>query len=157
VTNDCPPVQPGSDQPLSGGVWFAVDVGSVRVGIARSDPRGKLAVPVTTLKRDVRSGADLDQLVQLIDEHNAVGVVVGLPRTLAGREGPAVEAAREYGVALQARISPISVHYVDERMTTVVAQRNLSTSGVRGRAQRALVDQAAAVEILQSFLDRGRG
>jgi len=83
-----------------------------------------------------------------------VGVVIGLPRTLAGREGPAVSAAREYGSALAARIAPITVEYADERMTTVVAQRNLTSSGVRGRAKRARVDQAAAVEILQSFLDR---
>lgn len=138
------------------GVWFAVDVGAVRVGIARSDPRGVLAVPVQMLMRDMKKNSDLDELVALLAEYDAVGVVVGLPRTLSGREGAAVEAARFYGAALAVRIAPVPVEYVDERMTTVVAQRNLIASGVRGRSKRALVDQAAAVEILQSFLDRMR-
>jgi putative Holliday junction resolvase len=131
-----------------------VDVGSVRVGVARSDPRGVLAVPVLTLRRDRRTYTDLTELARLIAEYEAAGVVVGLPRTLAGREGTAVAAAREYGSALAERIAPIPVEYADERMTTVVAQRNLTSSGVRGTAKRARIDQAAAVEILQSFLDR---
>lgn len=135
------------------GVWFGVDVGSVRVGVARSEPRGVLAVPVLTLQRDLARGSDLDQLVALIIEHEAVGVVLGLPRTLAGRDGPAVRAAREYGAALQVRIDPLPVRFVDERMTTVLAQRNLTSSGMRGKAKRSVVDQAAAVAILQSFLD----
>lgn len=135
------------------GVWFGVDVGSVRVGVARSDPRGVLAVPVATLRRDRRLGTDLDQLNALLVEHEAVGVVIGLPRTLAGRSGPAVREAREYGSALAALVAPRPVVYVDERLTTVLAQRNLASSGVRGRASRSVVDQAAAVEILQSFLD----
>lgn len=139
------------------GVWLGIDVGSVRVGVARSDPRGVLAVPVATVQRDVARGSDLDQLAALIAEYQAIGVVVGLPRTLAGRDGPAVRAAREFGAALQARIDPVTVRYVDERMTTVLAQRNLTSSGVRGRAKRAVVDQAAAVAILQSFLDRKAG
>ncbi|HEX8303302.1 MAG TPA: Holliday junction resolvase RuvX [Jatrophihabitans sp.] len=135
------------------GVWFGVDVGSVRVGVARSDPRGVLAVPVATLRRDRRLGSDLDELAALLGEHEAVGVVVGLPQTLAGRAGTAVQDARDYGRELAARIAPRPVVYVDERLTTVLAQRNLSSSGVRGRAKRAVVDQAAAVEILQSYLD----
>ncbi|MEO7261974.1 MAG: Holliday junction resolvase RuvX [Jatrophihabitantaceae bacterium] len=141
--------QPGRAQ----GVWFGVDVGSVRVGVARSDPRGVLAVPVATLRRDQRLGADLDELSALLTEHDAVGVVVGLPQTLASRAGQAVREARNYGQQLAARIAPRPVVYVDERMTTVLAQRNLASSGVRGRAKRSVVDQAAAVEILQSFLD----
>lgn len=143
--------------PTPTGVWIAVDVGAVRVGVARSDPRGVLAVPVVTLRRDVRGNSDIEQLVALITEHEAVGVVIGLPRTLAGREGPAVEAARAYGGLLTARLEGFPILFVDERMTTIVAQRNLSTSGVRSRAQRAMVDQAAAVEILQSFLDANPG
>jgi putative Holliday junction resolvase len=135
------------------GVWFGVDVGSVRVGVARSDPRGVLAVPVATLRRDRRLETDLDELAALLTEHEAVGVVIGLPRTLAGRDGPAVREARDYGQALAPRIAPLPVIFIDERLTTVLAQRNLSSSGVRGRGKRAVIDQAAAVEILQSFLD----
>jgi putative Holliday junction resolvase len=136
------------------GVWLGIDVGSVRVGVARSDPRGVLAVPVATLQRDHRRQTDLDQLAALIAEHEAVGVVVGLPRTLANREGPAVQDARGFADTLAAKIAPLPVRFVDERLTTVVAQRNLTSSGVRGRAKRAIIDQAAAVAILQSFLDQ---
>lgn len=142
---------PAEPTPL--GVWLGVDVGSVRVGVARCDPRGVLAFPVETVRRDAREHTDLDRLVALMAEYEAVGVVLGLPRTLAGRDGPAVQAAREFGTGLAARIAPAQVIFVDERLTTVVAQRNLTTSGVRGRSKRAVVDQAAAVEILQSFLD----
>jgi putative Holliday junction resolvase len=138
------------------GIWFGVDVGSVRVGVARSDPAGLLAVPVRTLRRDTYQGSDLTELAELLTEFDAAGVVIGLPRTLAGRDGPAVEAAQQYGDQLTARITPLPVYYQDERMTTVVAARNLSRSGVRGKAQRQRIDQAAAVEILQSFLDRRR-
>ena len=70
-----------SDTPIATGIWIAVDVGSVRVGVARSDPRGVLAVPVVTLDRDVRGGRDLSDLAALVAEYEAVGVVVGLPRT----------------------------------------------------------------------------
>src|SRR3954469_6473750 len=143
--------EPGAGRPA--GIWFGGGVGSVRGGVPGSDPAGVLAVPVATLRRDRRQGRDLEELADLLVEHDAVGVVVGLPRTLAGRAGPAVVDAREYGQALAARIAPRPVLYVDERLTTVLAQRNLFASGVRGRATRAIVDQAAAVEILQSFLD----
>lgn len=149
------PVQPGEVNAAPPGVWFGIDVGSVRVGVARSDPRGKLAFPVATIARDSRKHTDIDRLVEMLAEYEAAGVVVGLPRTLAGRDGAAVLAAREFGDALSSRLPDLPLRYVDERMTTVVAQRNLATSGVRSRSQRAMIDQAAAVEILQSFLDRG--
>lgn len=146
-----------SDTPERGthpsGIWIAVDVGSVRVGVARSDPRGVLALPVATLARDVRSGSDLSDLARLVGEYEAVGVVVGLPRTLAGREGPAAQAAREYGAALAGLIAPVPVEYLDERLTTVSAQRKLQQNGVRSRAGRAVIDQAAAVELLEHWLD----
>ena len=145
------------DTPGAGGVWLAVDVGSVRVGVARSDPRGVLAVPVTTLARSPRDDRDITELADLVAEYEAVGVVVGLPRTLAGREGSAAEAARDYGTRLAGRITPVPVEYVDERLTTVTAQRKLHDGGVRGPAGRAVIDQLAAVELLQHWLDRRRG
>lgn len=86
-------------------------------------------------------------------EHDVVEVVVGLPRTLAGRHGPAAEAAAAYAAALAERISPVPVRLSDERLTTVVVSRVLAQRGVKGKKQRAVVDQAAAVEILQSWLD----
>lgn len=144
----------GRDTP---GVWIAVDVGTVRVGVARSDPRGVLAVPVTTLARSAADDRDVTQLAALIAEYEAVGVIVGLPRTLADREGRAAELARDYGERLARLIAPVPVEYVDERLTTVSAQRKLHEGGVRGRAGRAVIDQAAAVELLQHWLDRRRG
>ena len=132
---------------------LGVDVGSARVGVALSDPRGVLATPLVTLTRDEQAGADLDQLRSLIVEHEVVEVVVGLPRTLAGREGPAAQAARSYAEALAARLEGIPVRLADERLTSVAAGRVLAERGVRGRRARAVVDQAAAVEILQGWLD----
>jgi len=142
--------------PEPAGIWFGVDVGTVRVGVARCDPRGVLALPVTTLARDNRTNRDISDLAALVVEYEAVGVVVGLPRTLAGREGASAELARDYGAALAERIAPVPVEYVDERLTTVSAQRKLHQGGVRGRAGRAVIDQAAAVELLQHWLDLRR-
>jgi putative holliday junction resolvase len=145
-----------SDTPEPAGIWVGVDVGTVRVGVARSDPRGVLAVPVSTLARSPRDDKDIAELAGLITEYEAVGVVVGLPRTLAGREGPSAQLAREYGATLATRVAPVPVEFVDERLTTVSAQRKLHQGGIRGRAGRAVIDQAAAVELLQQWLDLRR-
>lgn len=142
---------------LRRGRRLGVDVGDVRVGVALSDPSGVLATPLVTLKRDMRSGADLDALAALVVEHEVVEVVVGLPRTLSGRHGPAASAAQEYARSLAGRLGEaVAVTLTDERLTTVSAARMLAGRGVRGRRQRAVVDQAAAVEILQGWLDAGR-
>ncbi|MCP2258420.1 putative holliday junction resolvase [Streptoalloteichus tenebrarius] len=150
------PDRPGTDDP-GPGRRLGVDVGAVRVGVALSDPAPLLASPLVTLARDAAAGADLDALAALVAEHEVVEVVVGLPRTLAGRHGPAAEAAVDYAEALATRIAPVPVRLADERLTTVTASRMLSQRGVRGRRQRAVVDQAAAVEILQSWLDARKG
>ncbi|MGH3939426.1 MAG: Holliday junction resolvase RuvX [Pseudonocardiaceae bacterium] len=137
---------------------LGVDVGEVRVGVALSDPSGVLATPLVTLKRDRRGGTDLDALAALVSEHEVVEVVVGLPRTLAGRHGPAARAAQAYARALAGRIGDgVAVRMTDERLTTVSATRMLAQRGVRGRKQRAVVDQAAAVEILQGWLNARGG
>ena len=139
---------------------LGIDVGSVRVGVALSDPSGVLATPLTTVPRDVAGGSDLRTIAELVAEHEAVGVVVGLPRTLAGTEGPAAAAARAFADALGAVLASgggaVPIELSDERLTTVVATRQLRQRGVPGRKQRALVDQAAAVAILQGWLDAGR-
>ncbi len=139
--------------PASGGVRIGVDVGSVRVGVAVSDPEGLVAIPLLTLTRRPGSSAELVQLANLVRERAAVGVVVGLPRRLAGDEGPAARAAREYATALARLVAPVQVRLVDERLTTVSAARGLRASGVRGRRGRAVIDQAAASLILQVALD----
>src|SRR6476659_6292262 len=134
---------------------LGVDVGAVRVGVALSDPDGVLATPLVTVPRDVEHGTDVAAIRALVAEHEAVEVVVGLPRTLAGREGSAAEAARAFGDALGAAL-PVPVVYADERLTTVVATQQLRARGVKGRKQRAVIDQAAAVAILQGWLDARR-
>ncbi|HTF12726.1 MAG TPA: Holliday junction resolvase RuvX [Asanoa sp.] len=146
------PDRPGPDDP-GPGRRLGVDVGSVRVGVALSDPAPILAAPLVTLSRDERSGSDLDQLAELVAEHEVVEVVVGLPTTLAGRQGKAAASAVAYARRLASRVRPVPVRLADERLTTVSATRMLSDRGVRGRKQRAVVDQAAAVEILQAWLD----
>ncbi|GLZ41410.1 Holliday junction resolvase RuvX [Actinokineospora sp. NBRC 105648] len=146
------PDRPGADDP-GRGRRLAVDVGSVRVGVALSDPSPILATPLVTLSRDERSGGDLDRLTELVAEHEVVEVVVGLPRTLAARHGAAAQGAVAYATELARRVAPVPVRLADERLTTVSASRMLSERGVRGKRQRAVVDQAAAVEILQSWLD----
>lgn len=146
------PDRPGVDDP-GRGRRLAVDVGSVRVGVALSDPAPMLASPLVTLSRDERMGADLEQLAALVVEHEVVEVVVGLPRTLADRHGSAAQAAVSYAELLAGRVHPVPVRLADERLSTVSATRMLSDRGVRGRKQRAVVDQAAAVEFLQAWLD----
>ncbi|KAA9150877.1 Holliday junction resolvase RuvX [Amycolatopsis acidicola] len=144
--------RPGEQDP-GAGRRLAVDVGSVRVGVALSDPAPFLATPLVTLSRDERAESDLDQLAGLVAEHDVVEVIVGLPRTLADRHGTAAEIAVAYAARVADRISPVPVRLADERLTTVSAARMLAQRGVRGRKQRAVVDQAAAVEILQGWLD----
>lgn len=137
---------------------LGVDVGSVRVGVAVAHRGVALALPLETVARDVEGGSDVRRLVALVDEHRVVEVVVGLPRTLAGAEGAAAVAARTFGDALAAALTavsgpPVPVTYVDERLTTVVAHRQLRAAGRTARTARAVVDQTAAAAILQSWLD----
>jgi putative pre-16S rRNA nuclease len=125
------------------------------------DPDGILATPLVTLRRDLNAGedaipADIAELARLVDEHEIIEVVVGLPVNLAGKDGPAAVAARAYALRLTTVIDPVPVRLADERLSTVVATRRLAERGVRGRRQRAVVDQAAAVEILQGWLDAQR-
>jgi putative Holliday junction resolvase len=130
-----------------------VDVGAVRIGVAVCDPDGMLATPVET----VPAGAGaLARLAEITDEYAVVEAVVGLPRSLSGNEGPAAAKARAFADELVGKIHPIPVRLVDERLTTVTATRGLRESGVRGRKSRAVVDQAAAVVILQNALDAER-
>lgn len=132
------------------GVRVAVDVGTVRIGVATCDPDGMLATPVETVRR---GRGDLDRIRQIVLEYEAVEVVVGLPRSLSGKEGPAARAVRDFTAVLAARLAPVAVRLVDERLSTVTAQRGMLTSGVNSRKGRSAVDQAAAVVILQSALD----
>ena len=159
--DDRHPDRPGGllDPPDPGpGRRIGIDVGTVRIGVAASDPDGILATPLETVVRDRRKNSDrhLRRLAGLIGEVGAVEVVVGLPRTLADRSGSSAQDAVALADALARRIAPTPVRLADERLTTVVAQRSLREAGVRAKGQRSVIDQAAAVGILQNWLDQRR-
>ncbi|HSN06151.1 MAG TPA: Holliday junction resolvase RuvX [Candidatus Angelobacter sp.] len=142
---------------------IGVDVGSVRVGVARTDPDGLLAVPVATLARPVGRSAprsDLLALADLVAEYDPLEVVVGLPLALDGTESHAAVAVRAYAGELtdllRARGLPVPVRLLDERLTTAEATRGLQSAGRDSRSGRAVVDQAAAVIIVQHALDTER-
>ena len=130
-----------------------MDVGTVRVGVAASDPAGIFAVPVETV---ARGAGDLARIVALATERHAVEVVVGLPRSMSGAEGKAARSVREFAVGLARRLAPVPLRLVDERLSTAAALREQRASGVSQRRGRSSVDQAAAVIILQSALDTER-
>ncbi|MCO5996901.1 Holliday junction resolvase RuvX [Actinoallomurus rhizosphaericola] len=135
------------------GVRIGVDAGSVRIGVARSDPGGILASPLET----VRAGkGDIDRIVQIVAENDAIEVVVGLPTSLSGREGPAAATARRFAEKIAQRLEPETVRLFDERLTTVTAESGLRDKGVRGQARRKVVDQAAAAVLLQAALEAER-
>jgi len=148
------PDRPGADDP-GRGRRLGIDVGTVRIGVAVSDPDGILATPVETVRRDSR-GAHLRRIASLIDEFEIVEVVVGLPRTLADRAGSSAHDAIDVAEAIADRIAAVPVRLADERLTTVSAARSLREAGVRAKNQRGMIDQAAAVEILQGWLDQRR-
>ena len=138
------------------GVRLGIDPGDARIGVARSDPSGMLATPVETVRR---GKGDLARIAEILAEEHAVEVVVGLPRSLSGREGPAAVKVREFALELARRVAPVPVRLCDERLTTVSAEAMLRDRGRKGAKRRAVVDQAAAVVILQQALEteRARG
>jgi len=135
------------------GVRLGLDPGDARIGVARSDPSGFLATPVETVRR---GRGDLRRLEQNLAEEGAVEVVVGLPRSLSGGEGPSAAKVRDFAGQLARRVAPVPVRLCDERLTTVSAEAMLRDRGQKGRKRRAVVDQAAAVLILQHALDTER-
>ncbi|NMR20153.1 Holliday junction resolvase RuvX [Cellulomonas fimi] len=134
------------------GSRLGVDHGAVRVGLAASDPDGLVATPVGTLE----AASSLARIAAEVAERSAAVVYVGLPRHLSGAEGAAAEAARTYAGALATSIAPVPVRLLDERMSTVSAHQALHAAGRAGRRHRQVVDQAAAVVILQSALEAER-
>ncbi len=151
--NAAKPTEP-ANLPVRGGVRLGIDVGSVRVGVARSDRDGVLASPLATIRR---GRGDVDAVAKLAAEHGAAEVIVGLPTSLSGREGRAAAQAREFAAGLAARLAPLPVRLFDERFTTVTAHDALRQGGRDARARRQVVDKAAAAVLLQAALDTERG
>ena len=133
-----------------------LDLGKRRVGVAVSDSGGVMAVPSTTVERTGDERRDRARLADVVRELEPERVVVGLPRSLDGSEGPAAVWARAEAEAL-AELLDVPVELYDERLTTVSAQRSLVAAGVKGRDRRKVVDQVAAAVLLQAWLDGGRG
>ena len=130
------------------GVRLAIDVGRARVGIARSDQDGIMAVPVETAPRDIAT----DVVVGLVAEYSPLEVVVGLPLNMAGDHTLSTDDAVEFAQALAERIA-VPVRLVDERLSTVSAMAGLHGSGKTVKSAKPLIDQASAVIILQHCLD----
>ena len=142
---------------LRHGVRLGIDPGDARIGVARSDPSGFLATPVETVKRGRGDLARIAEILAGIAEDAVVlEVVVGLPRSLSGGEGPAAAKVRDCAVELARAVAPLPVRLADERLTTVGAEAMLRDRGRKGAERRAVVDQVAAVLILQHVLDTER-
>jgi len=139
------------------GVRLGLDPGDARIGVAKSDPTGFLATPVETVKR---GRGDLQRIKAIAGEIEAestlLEVIVGLPRSLKGGENPATAKVRDFAAALARTLAPLPVRLVDERLTTVSAEAMLRERGRNGQDRRSVVDQAAAVFILQYALDTER-
>jgi len=135
------------------GVRVGIDVGDVRVGVSRSDPSGMLATPVETVRR---GPGDLARIREIVLDHAAIEVVVGLPRSLSGGEGPAAAKAREFARTLAETLDPVPVRLCDERLSTVTAEAVLRGQGKKGQKRRAWSTRRRAVVILQNALDTER-
>lgn len=137
---------------MRSGVRLGIDVGRARVGVARSDPHGMLATPVETVGRDASGESDIARIEALASEHAAFEVIVGLPLNLRGEHTPSTADAQGFAERLAARLEA-PVRLVDERLSTVSAQGQLRQAGRSTRQTRGIIDQAAAVVILQHALD----
>jgi len=142
---------------LRHGVRLGIDPGDARIGVARSDPSGIIATPVETVRR---GRGDLDRIASILEDEGGsdtvLEVVVGLPRSLSGGEGPAAEKVRRFASRVARQVAPVPVRLVDERLTTVTAEDHLRERGRKGAHRRAVVDMAAATVILQHALDTER-
>ena len=160
------PATAGADDPGEGR-RLALDVGTVRIGVASSDRDARLAMPVETVRRshkrvgdEIPDGEDIRRILEIVREYEPVEIVIGLPRDLKGNGSASIVHARDIGRRLERVLTEaglaIPVRFADERLTTVIATQALHASGLTERAGRKVVDQAAAVEILQTWLDARR-
>lgn len=136
---------------MRSGRRLGVDVGRARIGVAVCDRDGLLATPVETVARD--DSTDVRRILELAEEYDVLELVVGLPLSMSGDDTPSTTDARAFAARLAEHRS---VRLVDERLSTVTAQRGLHQAGRNTKKSRAVIDQAAAVIILQHALDRER-
>lgn len=142
------------------GVRLGIDVGKARIGVARSDMHGMLATPVETVARATDGDADIARILEIARELEAFEVIVGLPLNLRGERTLSTEDAVNFAEVLAERLRGVAgVRMIDERLSTVSAQGQLRQSGRNTKNSRQVIDQAAAIVILQQALDveRNRG
>ncbi|HEX4865334.1 MAG TPA: Holliday junction resolvase RuvX [Acidimicrobiales bacterium] len=132
---------------------IGLDLGSRRIGVAVTDAGQALATPAVTINRATSRDADHRAIAGLVEEYGAVGVVVGLPISLSGDIGQAALGVLEEVEELRSAIG-VEIATVDERLTTVTAAASIRAAGVRSRRHRNFIDQAAAAEILQTWIER---
>ncbi len=133
---------------------LALDVGEKRIGVALSDPTGLLASPLTTIESKGQD-FDIDEVLRLAEEHEAGEIVIGLPLSMSGRRGPQAGRVDAFVKAMAER-TDIPLKSMDERLSSVQAERMLRESGVKPSKNKARVDSAAAAIVLQSYLDSRR-
>lgn len=132
--------------------YIALDVGDVRIGVAKSDIMGIVATPLEVINR--KKVKSVQRIKELCEQENTKALVVGIPKSLDGTEKRQAEKVREYIEKLKKNISDLEVYEVDERLTTVSADRMLNDSNKKGALEkRKVVDKIAAAIILQTFLD----
>jgi len=129
---------------------LGIDHGDARIGIAATDPVGILAHPVETI--DARRTDPVERIAALADERGIRTLVVGLPLRMDGSEGTAAEKVRRFAETLATRLPELPLVFVDETMTTLSAAAKLHQAGRNARRQKAVIDQAAAVEILEGWM-----
>lgn len=132
------------------GIRFAIDYGDARVGLAKSDIDAIMAVPVATIKNDKNL---LNNIIAHITESSCLEVYVGLPRHLSGNIGSSANKSVNFAQQLKKALVAIPVRMIDERLTTTSASARLQESGVNTRGQKGIIDQVAAIELLEQALD----
>ncbi len=136
------------------GVRIGIDVGKARVGLAKSDPHGMLATPLETVQRDHEGDADVQRISEIFAEHDVLECIVGLPLNMQGNHTPSTQDAIDF--ARRVAQLGVQVRLVDERLSTVTAWGQLHATGKNQKSHRGIIDQAAAVVILQQALDSER-
>ncbi|RYD66942.1 MAG: Holliday junction resolvase RuvX [Verrucomicrobiaceae bacterium] len=130
---------------------LGIDHGEARIGIAATDPLGILAHPVETI--DVRATDPIERIAQLVQQRSIRTLVVGLPVRIDGTEGTAAEKVRGFAAKLAKRLPDVPMEFVDEAYTTMAAAAKLREAGRKAKQQKGVIDQAAAVEILEAWMN----
>ena len=131
---------------------LALDHGEARIGVAATDPVGIMAHPVETIQ--VKTTDVIERIAELVQQRQIKQIVLGLPLNMSGTEGPAAIKVRKFGKLILQRFPEIPLHFCDETMTTMAAAEKLHQAGKNAKKQKGIIDQAAAVEILNTWLEQ---